>query len=339
MSEQNIRNAIHNGFSKMLGKPLKMSEYRQMAVLISEKHLPGKSSLYVDTDYTNVAFDLQTGHSTETTQIHYGKSNNDLPNTKRLIKTKAYETSLGWQKIFGIHKPVESEPRINDPISAQLLENDNNDEPLSAFLHEDIPIENSDREMLIALKKTTLDSGTWWKSPMQRQCAHAILSAESYIIAQETGFGKSLLVMLMANLPNSGITLYTATLKATVDDFVQRCDRANIEICKLSDLTFTSVINCKIIVSYAETLVEYPFKQIIQNLANSESLKRIIVDEAHEVISSSDFRLALRKFQGLGTLNIGLKLISATLPQRYVNALSAGVFFRNFKVLYNIPCF
>lgn len=307
-----IRITLNQELSGMLGKPLQMSEYRQFTVLFSEVHLGESLDLNNADDENERIFDAQTGHSTKVAQLNYGRNTLELPNTTRLKKVKFYVASIKWQKLLQLESAARTVTEaITAPMSNMLLTQGVNITP--PYIQEPIEVQNyaqnvdksfTEITLLAALRKTTGDINACWRSKLQKQFVVELLSPESSILITETGFGKSLLVMMLANISQSGATLYTATLKSVVDDFVQRMERSNIAFERLEQLRLNSSPNSQIVVCYSEYFVSDEGRSAIANFFNSRTLKRVVIYEAHELITGAQYRLSLAQIRKLPTINV-----------------------------------
>lgn len=135
--------------------------------------------------------------------------------------------------------------------------------------------------------------------PLQRETIESTLKGENVMTVVGTGGGKSMMYFLPAVLASKPSLVLSPT-KSLIDDLFIRCDDLNISVCKFTadvpkevqDQQLHHIEDYKIVLATPEMLSEEsPLFRKVLILSDEGQLERIVVDEAHTVVSwGSTFR-------------------------------------------------
>ncbi|RPA70977.1 hypothetical protein BJ508DRAFT_192830, partial [Ascobolus immersus RN42] len=98
----------------------------------------------------------------------------------------------------------------------------------------------------------------------------------------QTGGGKSLMFMAPSLIGEEGTSVVIVPLKALKDDIIYRCKKD-----KISCTAFSSGYNrsVSVLVATVEQAVQKDFLEHLAILQAEKQLKRIVIDEAHQIVS------------------------------------------------------
>ena len=151
-----------------------------------------------------------------------------------------------------------------------------------------------------------------FKSPQQERAMHAILRGQTpLVVVLPTGGGKSLLFTVPACMPNPGVTIVVVPFRALIGDMLERIRGAGVECMewKYEDRSPASIVVVSADIAGGSSFLTYAL-----TMQGSGLLRRVVVDECHLVITSSDWRPKLAKIKNLRILRCPIVLLTATLP-------------------------
>ncbi|KAK5279583.1 ATP-dependent DNA helicase sgs1, partial [Exophiala xenobiotica] len=148
----------------------------------------------------------------------------------------------------------------------------------------------------------------------QEPVLRAIMKHESPIVAvMGTGVGKTLLFQLPAKSMSSGTTIVISPLISLQEHMVERCQQAGISCVKWDPRQCHSP--SQIVIITPESAVSKTFGTFLDRLQGMHLLERIVFDECHSVLDSTDeFRPRMRQLGELVERGVQMVYLTATLP-------------------------
>jgi superfamily II DNA helicase RecQ len=180
------------------------------------------------------------------------------------------------------------------------------------------------------LQEFLQDNKASFRSLEQELLFKSILLKVPYILGVlPTSIGKSLIYLLTSSLSISKVTIVIIPLIGLKLDILRRAKSYNIP-CNIYEDTKT--FNNLTLVSI-ETIVSSMFISQVENLINSRSLDRIIIDEFHLLISSSSYRSIMFKVKELLLLKVQFVFLSGTLPYSFELELINTLYLNNLSII------
>ncbi|KAH7067967.1 P-loop containing nucleoside triphosphate hydrolase protein, partial [Paraphoma chrysanthemicola] len=148
----------------------------------------------------------------------------------------------------------------------------------------------------------------------QQESLNAIMQHSlRLLVVMATGSGKSMLFMLPASVSSGGVTIVIVPLNFLQDDMLDRCDRLGIPSAKWDGRR--PPYWARIVFTTPEGAATKSFGRFLDEKRMLRQLDRIVIDECHTMLESSDrWRpdvLRLSEMTGKGTQ---LVYLTATLP-------------------------
>ncbi|KAG9093175.1 hypothetical protein FRC06_011644 [Ceratobasidium sp. 370] len=200
-----------------------------------------------------------------------------------------------------------------------------------------------DPKHLVLLRRFTLDPRAVWTTTGQAQAVvHVLRRASSLLAVLPTGAGKS---FLFASLPlvEPGITVVVFPLRALTANQVDSSEArqralAAMEHCRGRDLTvrrWTENLDGDGLVAVStETIAENAnFRIWMDVLIAQGRLNRIVLDEAHLIVTSNNYRSALAHLCYLTSRAVPLVALTATLPPSLEGELRKQLGFPTWRVV------
>jgi len=149
---------------------------------------------------------------------------------------------------------------------------------------------------------------------LQEPVLEAIMKHESPILAvMGTGVGKSLMFQLPAKSVDSGTTVVVTPLVSLQNHMVQKCQGMGISCVKWDSRQAHTA--SQIVFVTPESAVSKTFGSFMDHKQGLGELDRIVFDEAHCVLDSSDeFRPKMRQLGQLMERGVQMIYLTATLP-------------------------
>lgn len=151
---------------------------------------------------------------------------------------------------------------------------------------------------------------------VQKHALDSIVKAgkRRVLVVAGTGSGKSLLFMLPAAGSEDGLTIVVVPTLSLQEDVKRRCEAAGIRCAAWSE-GGTGRYSCQIMVVIAEAAVTMAFARFIDVKRASRQLERIVIDECHTVLESTDeWRPEVRRLREMGGKGTQVLFLTATLP-------------------------
>jgi superfamily II DNA helicase RecQ len=180
-----------------------------------------------------------------------------------------------------------------------------------------------------------LGDGATPKSPEQAKLLQLVLDRKFHVVGiLPTGGGKSILYQVPAVCDKSGITVCIFPFRALTQDQVIQANDLNIPVATWPERRSRSIDDGSIYQGYLPidpdqtTLVcvsahdagDEGFLPWLRALFNNGLLKRVVVDEAHELLMS-DYRACMANIQKIQQLAVPIICLSATLTSSAIPSL------------------
>lgn len=163
------------------------------------------------------------------------------------------------------------------------------------------------------LQKLLNDAKAEFKSPEQLLAIHEVCSRDRDVLAiLPTGAGKSMLFLVPCILEIDLVTVIICPLVALNHDMKGRFFKAGLKIATWSE-RFEK--DFRAVIVSIETAASAGFLQFLEQLCLQKKLARVVIDEAHIVLTSADYRPKLKElFAQRPSRPVPLLLLTASLP-------------------------
>ena len=174
------------------------------------------------------------------------------------------------------------------------------------------------------LQKLLNDSKAEFKSPEQLLAIHEVYSKDRDVLAiLPTGAGKSMLFLVPCILESDLVTVIICPLVALNHDMKGRFFKAGLQIATWSERLEKDF---RALIVSIETAASAGFLQFLEQLCLQKKLARLVIDEAHIVLTSADYRPKLREiFAQRPSRPVPLLLLTASLPPCMTKELCRAV--------------
>ena len=361
ISVQDVRECFEEATLKYPGRELKFSLYRHVVkhyvknvLMIGARHL----DLLDGEPELDGAEDAQFGHSSRTADAAYGRNESEticrdyvmkdfremsgiwhnflLTGGRRTMNDDEAVGQGGGQDIAALIR-TNREVNLRTFREAQFVTSARDQRPsspvedarLSSFLKRDELVKTR-----ILLE--TLTGFSEFKSHEQRlSIALSCFSQADCLSIIPTGGGKSLIFFLYASLirRESGKTLVIVPTKSLQQQFCAKSGA--FDLVGSSSLLDEQVAD--IFFLTPEAFSSNSCQSFIYRMILNGSLRRIFVDEAHQVISDAGFRVNFENLYSLKFLNVSLTFLTGTLSMSMAEELIAK-FRRPERVFKTIRC-
>ncbi|KAB5588300.1 hypothetical protein CTheo_8259 [Ceratobasidium theobromae] len=141
---------------------------------------------------------------------------------------------------------------------------------------------------------------------------HVLSRSSSLICVLPTGKGKSLLFSALP-LVERGITVVVFPLRALLQDQI-RSSRDRKHLRPFQEWAYGERFDHGIVVVSVEDVIKPAFATWLAGMNVSQMLNRIVIDEAHMVVTESNYRAAMGNLKGLIQHGVPIVCLTATLP-------------------------
>ncbi|KAJ3545813.1 hypothetical protein NMY22_g2295 [Coprinellus aureogranulatus] len=177
--------------------------------------------------------------------------------------------------------------------------------------------------LLRRLRQMFPDSGNaGFKTSQQAQAAQICVDrTRSLVLITPTGSGKTLPALLASKFYDEGrVTVWLLPLRSLREQVRTACIAQGLPVGEFQ--VNLKAVNSpqNLIVSIEQTLLD-EMKNFLDSLCTSNRLARIVLDEAHLVLTHNSFRPVMSTLRWLGQRAIQIVLLTATLPVNLVNHL------------------
>lgn len=236
------------------------------------------------------AHDLAQGHGLRITNTHYGLTSDMIEGLNPFTENLYRNVCNGCQFFFKL------ESKLSRPAILKGIEE-----------HINLSTAYKCQKVLYEL----FGNEAKWRSNAQEQAVQAIVEGESpVIVILPTAGGKSLCIWLPVKLDEEGkITIVVVPLVELARDIIKGCQKNGI-----SAIHWQSEEDrlAKVIIVTVNKHNSPEFHRIAANLHRTGSLSRLIYDEIHFCLTSSDFR---PEMDDIWRLNLPVQIIGLTATQ------------------------
>lgn len=304
-AEETLRDRLQQACKQAGVTPILPRQWRQIASAIIKEHFGTSAAHFgMDTHESTETLDAQDlaaqmNHSIRTSNTRY--ANNGNITTRDLWDSIVHSGRIAsrlWHELFGLNsivinaadleKPKRTKPKWSEPeLKKQLC----------SFLQDD--------------KKD-------WRSVKQAEAISTILRGDpEVLVVLPTNGGKSLCFMLPAYLPEAGITVLIVPLVALRKEMVDRCRTLGLRIEEFSVEKRIAIQQGIVVVSVEQASSDI-FRQYLEVTSMQGNLDRIVIDEAHMLLTTSDYRASMDDLRYLKTIETQFVYLSATFPESLV---------------------
>ncbi|KAI9803332.1 MAG: hypothetical protein M1826_004969 [Phylliscum demangeonii] len=144
------------------------------------------------------------------------------------------------------------------------------------------------------------------------------------VVVLPTGGGKSLLFLLPCLLPGAHVTVVILPLVALRQDLMRRCEEVGVGHVVWSPSLDASA--APLALAAAEHTVQPAFRAFLIRLHQQRRLERIVMDEAHLVMTARDYRRCMATLGDLRQVAVPFVALTATLPPARLDEFGAFLF-------------
>jgi superfamily II DNA/RNA helicase len=173
-----------------------------------------------------------------------------------------------------------------------------------------------------------------FKSPEQKLAVETVRGRETdAIVILPTGGGKSLSFMLPCFVETELVSILIVPLVSLQQDMLARCERVGIDAVSWSGRERVGV---RIVIASIEHVQTETYARFLGELYRQKRLARIVVDEAHLVLTWSSFRSSMHSvatcIRPVGVV-VPVVLLTATAPPRIVTLVTDMCGISKFKTI------
>jgi hypothetical protein len=316
---------------------LGVREYRQICSVIGAHYF--SESVLEDTELNEV-WDLQAGHTTATREIHYNKINSNI-GSQTVSDNQYYHASRNWHQLFEMipnNSRTISAERMNSsthPDTQESIQTITNISNLEQYLSNNSDQTLINMEFLIEAN-SAIRNINYTEFTCQEQyiaMAKIIEAQDDLIVVIGTGKGKSALFIAPATNEQNKITVCIPLFNGLFNDLLTKCSQLGVRYSVWG--THIDRTNCENLLFVSATQANsLQFRSFLTTLYHSDRLKRIVIDEAHELILSHYYRSELHELRTIRNMNslVPIVLLSATLSPHHIDQLNKA-FHTTFKTI------
>jgi superfamily II DNA helicase RecQ len=309
---------------------LEFSTYRQAADLMMEKLIKYK----VHGINENCFFDMQMGHSSLTAEVSYAVAKDDSNVATKTAIHEFWIVTGEWWKVMnaistripdtGEHAETTETTRTSSSgteISSIII-----DLPRLEYKETTKSVKMPDRtvnpyveikpETLVSLRALFNNTSARFKSVEQASaCQWAVNRTGDGLVILETGGGKSLIIELPASMERDKTTVVIVPFVGLLTEMKSRFGRLNLIVEEWTRERMDTDQHPNLIMVSAEEAVTDEFKRYLTEVSNLGRLSRIIIDEAHVIITQRNFRPWLgRLVCTVRAVRVPVIMLTATCP-------------------------
>lgn len=322
-SEDRVKRAMVRETGESMGVELNIADYRQCAAAMTDKYL-GKQDGFerdaedeVDEDEEeenrwwstrDEPVQLQLGHSSHEAGVGYARGLEESGITTVAMRMRWREVSEKWHRHLRFPSAMGSAGRWGQ--TGTIAEREWQEEERRVTLRRWKAMKNINVhfEMQRMLGPEAQFRG------VQEVTLQAIINGKARILSiMGTGSGKSLTFMLPARFEKAGTTIVVVPMTSLRADMKRRCDEARIDCAEWDSRRPPD--RASIVLVTPESVATKGFHSFMNRLRGMYRLERIVIDECHTILDSSDdFRPKLLALRELMTIGCQVVMLTATLP-------------------------
>jgi superfamily II DNA helicase RecQ len=313
-----VRRAMERASLHRLNTKLNLQIWRHNTVAIIERYVRDRAVLktlrhgdHETDDAENDPFHLQSAHTTRTVGQVYGRPADESPWSVQSQRKAFRQVSIAWHQFLQFESTLSTSQREAPAAAAQQERQAARQEHQGAS-DEQFRRWRQMRETDIQASLEQLQGRGAQFRGCQRPVIEAIMQQKSPIVAvMGTGCGKSLAFMLPA-LTSTGVTVLVVPLVALKSNLRDRCVRAGISCVEWSSEHPHEW--AQIVLVVPEVAVGAPFQSFLNRQRGMGHLDRVVVDECHVVLESTQgWRAQVLKLRTLVQAETQLVYLTATL--------------------------
>ncbi|KAI9472497.1 hypothetical protein BDB00DRAFT_879923, partial [Zychaea mexicana] len=188
----------------------------------------------------------------------------------------------------------------------------------------DVTNMSSEAKALRGLRLLLQEPSATFQSKIQQEATIAAIERKKNIlVVLPTGGGKSAVFMAPSLIEKDKTTIVVVPLVTLLGDMARRLVDSGIDYCTYDGtLDHGMMLSVKIILVTPEKAKEQKFVSMLHTMSAQGRISRIIIDEAHLVITWSSFRPTMGELAQLRTVPVPMVFLSATLPPPWESDLS-----------------
>ena len=334
-----LTRALKRETGKRLGVPLHTLDYRHAAVgigrvVVGERFSKGYQDEVGEVDEAEVdedGEDVMELQNARTTVIGVGNYSVPIDIVKHLSvrSIEAFRPlSAMWHRFLGLDgkqaAPQETWTGNIDVIRRARkrgrsgVDSDGNNGDKDGQGREAALLHRGKKEKAVykAMQQVLGQQDVGFRSAEQELALHAVIDGQTpLVVVLPTGGGKSLLFSVPACMDDAGVTVVVVPYRALIEDVVDRMQKCGIDCMEWkhgeSSPAAVVVVSAD---AAGDTTSNGNFLGYANMLSGKGLLRRVVVDECHLVITSSDWRPKLALLKNLRLLPCPIVLLTATLP-------------------------
>lgn len=176
---------------------------------------------------------------------------------------------------------------------------------------------------------------TEYRSPKQRQTMEHILSGCGQILTVlRTSEEKSLLYLLLCQLPAAGTTILILPLVVLKTEIQQRCTETGIEAHIWGPESIPGRLHsCPLIVVSVEQAVRPQFREFLYRLHIANELDCIVFDKCHIILTAVDYRSAMALLPRIRELACQIIFLTGTMPPSKIQEFEETILLRGVHMI------
>lgn len=258
---------------------------------------------------------MQASHTLSTNIIRYGNSFHAFNGMTDTLLAAFHDVSIEWHKQAdcSAFQPACIQPGVATDVDVCT----SSTEPRAGSRLEVRQKLWTWKAILDALKQL-LGLHADFKSDSQRDAIRLIVrSLPEAIIVMPTGSGKTLLYILPSLLPNAQVTVVVIPLVALRHDLLRRCKEWGISpLMFTANHTWDNRLHAvpQLVFVDVENAIQPPFQTLLLALNRAGRLDRIVIDEAHLIVTAAHYRDCMGQLSSLRRAKCPMICLSGTLP-------------------------
>lgn len=312
-----------------MGTRLTVRSYRQVAIAMSRRYMPGATAFESPEGEDGVRedeededsegqwwaadddiVDIQAGHGSHVAGSVYARGVHEASGSVLSVRQRFRQASGEWHRVWRFASALGPRPGGSKRLRSPAPDGDD--------AHRRVRVDRIRRMRGVAIYEllTQLLGREAQFRGVQEASISATMGGASRVLAvMGTGSGKSLTFMLPAAWREARTTVVVVPMTALRSDLRRRCLEAQIA-CVEWDAARPPEMARMVLVT-PESVITKAFRTFLNRLDGSHRLDRIVIDECHTVLDSTErFRPALLQLRELFGIGVPMLMLTATLPPR-----------------------
>jgi superfamily II DNA helicase RecQ len=254
---------------------------------------------------TDDARALQSGHTVWTEESGYGRLLLESPYQTHREREQFRSVSVDWHRLLGFASAYQGSHMHPGQTAALIAQQDERASVRWAAL--------ASADLRANFRALVKEPEAEFRSKQQEALVAISQRRLRVLVVMATGAGKSMLFMLPAAIVSTGVTVVIALLNALRDDLLDRCERMGIQAAKWDGKR--PPYWARIVLVTPEGAVSPSFGRFLDEKRTLRELDRIVVDECHVLMESSEaWRPDVLKLTQMTEKGTQVVYMTATLP-------------------------